>query len=134
MVDLYNAGMPMDEEPEMALTMEEFEEAREELNHTIQRGEAAKRLGQNPDFKLLVLEGYFDREAKRNSDLMTTGKLTKSVLEGCADNLAAIGKCRLYFKDAVEQGNLATQELAALEQARDEALEAASEGETQAEV
>jgi len=132
-MDLYNASFGEDEEPEMAMTMEEFDEAKAELEHAIERGDAAVRLANNPDFQKLMLEGYFGAEVKRLTGLITSGAVAKSVVDGCAASLDAIGKCRIYFKTATEEGHQAREELKALVQARDEALEAAAEGETQGE-
>lgn len=129
-MDLYNAALGEEEMPEMAMTMEEFEQAKSELEDTINRGEAAVRLASNPDFKLLMMDGYFKAETNRLVELLTSGKISKSVREGCAEELDAIGKAKSYFSTAVTTANAAREELKELEEARDEALEAAAEGET----
>ena len=43
-MDLYNASFGEEDEPEMAMTMEEVDVAKAELEETINRGEAAIRL------------------------------------------------------------------------------------------
>ena len=53
-MDLYNASFN-DEEPEMLMTLEDYEEAKKDMLETVDRGHAAKRLADNPDFKLLVV-------------------------------------------------------------------------------
>lgn len=123
-MDLYNATFGSEEQPEMAMTMEEFEMAKAELEDTIKRGEAAQRLASNPDFKMLMLEGYFKAETERLVDLLTSGKISRNVREGCAEELDAIGKAKSYFSTAVIAANSARDELKDLEAARDEALEA----------
>ena len=129
-MDLYNASFGEEDEPEMAMTTEEFDAAKAELEETINRGEAAIRLSQNPDFKMLMLDGYFKAETERLVDLLTCGKISRNVREGCAEDLDAIGKAKSYFSTAVQASNSAREELKELEAARDEALEAAAEGET----
>lgn len=129
-MNLYNVAFDDKEMPEMAMTMEEFDQVKSEIEETINRGEAAVRLANNPDFKLLMMEGYFKTETNRLVELLTSGKISKSVREGCAEELDAIGKAKSYFSTAVTTANTAREELKELEKARDEALEAAAEGET----
>lgn len=131
-MDLYNASLGNETDEPIELTLEQFEEAKAALSTDIERGQAAIRLTNNADFKSLFLEGYLEDEPKRIAELMASGRLNKSSMEGCSDELASIGRARNYFKNMVEKGNYAQEELEALQEARDEAIlaeEAALAGE-----
>lgn len=122
MTDLYNASLGEEEEVPMELTLEQYEEAKESLTLIIERAEAAKRLAANPDFKSLVLDGYMTDEPKRLAELMASGRLPAQAMDGCIEGVKSIGHFRNFMKMFMEQGHMATDELAALEEARDEAI------------
>lgn len=128
-MDLYNASMGMEEPQEIELTHEQYVEAKEHYETIIARGESAKRLADNPDFKSLVIDGYLDDEPKRIAELMASGRLTAQSMEACTMDLRAVGSFRNYMKMFVEQGGMAAAELAALEEARDLAIKEAEEAE-----
>lgn len=128
-MDLYNASMGEEEPQEIELTHEQYVEAKEHYESIISRGEAAKRLAENEDFKNLVIDGYLDNEPKRIADLMASGRLTVQSMEACSLDLRAVGSFRNYMKMFVEQGGMAAAELEALEEARDLAIKEAEAGE-----
>lgn len=128
-MELYNASMGVEEPQEIELTHEQYAEAKDHYETIIARGEAAKRLAENEDFKNLIIDGYLEDEPKRIADLMASGRLAQQSLDNCALDLRAIGSFRNYMKMFVEQGGMAAAELAALEEARDMAIKEAEEAE-----
>lgn len=123
-MDLYNASMGEEAPEEIELTLEQFEEAKTHYVNIIERGDAAKRLADNPDFKALVMDGYFTNEPQRLAELMASGRLPGSGFDGCVEDMKAIGRFRNYMKMHIEQGHMARDELVSLEEARDEAINA----------
>lgn len=127
-MELYNASMGEEQPEEIELTLEQYEEAKAHFADVISKKEAAKRLADNDDFKLLVLTGYFVDEPQRLGELLSSGKLNEKVASDCVNSLDAIGKFRNYMKNIMTQGNMAEDELKGLEDARDLAIaEAAGE-------
>lgn len=124
-MDLYNASMGAEEEAPIELTLEQYEEAKAHYATIIDRAEAAKRLADNPDFKSLIMEGYLTDEPQRLAELLASGRINNDkVRDDCSRQLVAIGDFRGYMKNIVEQGNMASDELKSLEEARDEAIKA----------
>lgn len=123
-MELYNSSMGHDESDTIELTLEQYEEAKEHFADIISKSDAAKRLADNDDFNLLVMVGYFVDEPQRYAELMASGRLNDKVFSDCADSLEAIGKFRNYLKNIIEQGHMARDELAGLEEARDLAIKA----------
>ena len=118
-MDLYNAALGQDEADEpIELTLEQYQEAKEHYEGIIARGEAAKRLASNPDFVLLIMEGYLTNEGLRLSELITSGRINNAVVrDGVMKDMEAIGSFRNYMKMHNEQSNIAVAELADLEEA-----------------
>lgn len=125
-MDLYNASLGEEEPETIELSLEQFEEAKEHFADIIAKGEAARRLGHNDDFKLLVLTGYLDEEPSRMADLMASGKANDKVFDDCSDAIKAVGKFRMYMKNIITQSEMAEQELESLEKARDLAIKEAA--------
>ncbi|UAT28913.1 hypothetical protein PP753_gp45 [Dinoroseobacter phage vB_DshP-R7L] len=126
-MDLYNASMGDEDEPEtIELTLEQYEEAKEHFADIIAKGDAARRLNENDDFKLLVMTGYLSEEPVRMAELMSSGRLNDKVFGDCTDAIKAVAKFREYLKNILNQSNMAADELAGLEQARDLAIKEAA--------
>jgi hypothetical protein len=127
-MDLYNASSsgyiesPDDEAPK-ELTLEEFEQAKKEYQAILDVAQAARRLSENPDFKMVVMDRYFEHEPTRLANLMASGKVHETTLNNCAKELEAIGKFRSFLTFTLEQGNIAADDLAGLEQAWDEHMQ-----------
>lgn len=128
-MDLYQGSLPQgNEEPEMELSYEEYLEGKQQYQAAIDRGEAAKRLAQNPDFKALVTEGYFEEEPKRIAALMACGRLHPTSMDNCKNELFAIGHFREHMRGLTENIALAKANLESLEEAYEEALRIQREG------
>lgn len=123
-MDLYNASMGAEEESPIELTLEQYEEAKQHYATIIDRADAARRLADNADFKALVMEGYLTDEPQRLAELVASGRLNEKVRDDCSRQLVSIGDFRTYMKNIIEQGNMARDEMVALDEARDEAIKA----------
>ena len=131
-MDLYNASNGFEHEEEIPLTLEEYEDAKTHLQKIRDRAECAKRLAKNDDFKALFIEGYLTDKPKQLAELMASGRLHEKNMEGCMRELDSIGRARNYFKEHLEQGQLAIEELQALEEAREAAILAEEEAQANA--
>lgn len=123
-MDLYNASSPMGEEPEaIELTLEQYEEAKAHYAEIIAHGQAARELPEHPGFKTFIMEGYLTNEVHRLAELIASGRLTnEKTLKDCHRQLDSIADFRNYMKNILEQANMAADELAGLEEARDLAI------------
>lgn len=126
-MDLYNASLGQEEESPIELSLEQYEEAKEHLGNIAECAKAARRLADNDDFKLLVMDGYFSNEPNRLAELIASGRLNEKTIGDCSRQLVSIADFRNYMKNIIEQGNMADDELKALEEARDEAIKAEEE-------
>lgn len=123
-MDLYNASLGQEEPEEIELTLEQYEEAKAHFADIIEKGDAARRLAENSDFKLLVMTGYFVDEPQRYAELMASGRVTEKTFNDCAKSIGAIAEFRNYLKNIIEQSRMANDELKGLEEARDLAIKA----------
>lgn len=123
MTNLYNAslGQEAEEEP-IELTVEQYEEGKAHYKTIIARGEAAKRLTDNPDFDMLIMQGYLVNEPQRLAELMASGRLNDQTFDKCAKGIESVGAFRNFMKMHIEQGRMAQDELESLEAARDESI------------
>lgn len=123
-MDLYNAALGQDEADEpIELTIEQYNEAKSHYAGIIARGEAAKRLAGNDDFKMLVMEGYLTNEGNRLQELITSGRISnRATTEGVMRELEAIGCFRNFMKMHTDQAYIAVAELCDLEEAWELAL------------
>lgn len=122
-MDLYNASLGEQEESPIDLSLEQYQEAKEYLGIIVQCSEAARRLADNPDFKLLVIEGYLSNEPKRLAELMSSGRLNEKTSSDCSRQIISTADFRNYMKNIIDQGNMAEDELKSLEEARDAAIQ-----------
>lgn len=108
------------------LTMEQYQEYKTSCEEILRQAQAAIKLAENPEFKEIVMNAYFDKEPKRLAGLMTTGRLSDKQFDGCISELKAIGSLRTFLQDFIQKGNIAQSELENLEIAWNEAVEADS--------
>jgi hypothetical protein len=126
-MDLYNGSAQLGEATEeTVMTFEEYQEYKASCEEVIATADAAAKLAENPDFKLIFMENLFDKEPARLGKLMASGRMTQNGFDGAVKDLQAIGYVKDYLSQFIQKGNIAREELAQLEQARNEALEAGS--------
>lgn len=121
-MDLYNASLGQEQESPIELTLEQYEEAKEHLGNIIECAKAARRLAENDDFKLLVLDGYLSNEPHRLAELIASGRLNEKTIGDCSRQLVSIADFRNYMKNITSQGTMAEDEIKDLETARDETI------------
>lgn len=95
-----------------------------EANKFVELGEALERLRTNKDFKKVISEGYFEREAIRLVHLkadpnMQSPDSQKSILA----QIDAIGSLDQYFKAVFQQSSMARKAITSSEEMIDEIRE-----------
>ena len=105
-----------------AITKEEFETRRDELNKVIEMGKIVSRLSANSDFITVVVESYFTEETKRFASLLSSGKLPQKNKDGCVAGLDAIGRFRNFLQEFVDNAATSSNELSALVEAREQSI------------
>lgn len=85
-----------------------IEESIKSARKLIELGDALERLKSNRDFKILVMEGYFEKEAIRlvqakSNPSLQSDDMQKSILT----QIDSIGNLNLYFNTIVQQAAMA---------------------------
>ena len=106
------------------LTMEQYQEYKASCEELLRQAKSAAKLAEQPEFKEIVMDAYFDQEPKRLAGLMATGRLSDKQFDECISELRAIGSLRTFLQDFIQKGNIAQSELENLEVAWNEAVEA----------
>jgi len=103
----------------------------DELKAQIELHQALERLHENEDFKLVVLDGYFEKESKRIFDnLITPSSLKRDQLDNLMDMMSSIRNFKGYFKTLIINAAMAPEELEAERLYRNEiTAQAANEAE-----
>ncbi len=107
-----------------ALTFEQYKEYKESCEQLLGLAQKAAKLSENPEFKEIIMDVYFDQEPKRLAGMMATGRLSEKQFADCADDLRSIGSLRAFLQDFIQKGNIAQGELENLEAAWNEAVTA----------
>jgi hypothetical protein len=94
-----------------------------EARKLVELGDAMERLKGNKDFKTLVMEGYFEKEAIRlvqakSNPSLQSPEMQKSILT----QIDAIGNLNLYFSTVAQQAAIARKTIEQDEAVRDEIL------------
>lgn len=100
--------------------IEQIEMSIEEAKKVVERGERAKRLATNPDFKALVLDGYFTEEAARLVHLMSDPTLNDQIRECIQRDMVGIGGFKRYLRTLVQMGDIAAHEIQTSHETLDE--------------
>jgi hypothetical protein len=99
--------------------IEQIELSIEEAQKMVERASMARRLADNPDFKALVLEGYFEKEAARLANLISHPSLGENHKHVWND-MMGIGAFRRYLSTAIQMGDLAEREIEEARETLDE--------------
>ena len=94
-----------------------------EARKLVELGDAMERLRGNKDFKTLVMEGYFEKEAIRlvqakSNPSLQSPEMQKSILT----QIDSIGNLNLYFSTVAQQAAIARKTIEQDEAVRDEIL------------
>jgi hypothetical protein len=111
-----------EEDQPTELTIDEFDEYKAQCVFLIAQAKAAANLSLDANFKQIIMQSYFSDEPKRLGCLMASGRLTPKGFDEASYDLRSIGHLRKYLQDFIEKGNIAANELEALEIARAESV------------
>jgi len=82
------------------------------LNLNIKKAEAVMRLEENEDFKMIILDGYLDSEAKRLFEvLIEPSNLKRDVMENIHDKLNSIRNLKQYFGVLGQNSTMAPEQI-----------------------
>lgn len=103
--------------------IEEIEISIEQSKKLIDMMESMKKLTDNPDFKKVIIDGYFKDEASRlvllkADDTMQDDKDQMQIM----NQINAIGYVRKYFSTIYQLGHMAERSVEADKQTREELL------------
>ncbi len=88
----------------------------EEAKRLAKVRDAALRLHQNPDFKLVVLEAYFRDEAALNAMNASNPTLTREQREDILSMAMAAGHFKRFLSICVQKGNWGEGQISRIEQ------------------
>ena len=95
----------------------------EEAKQSIEKAEALHRIAKNPDFKLLISDGYFVKEASRLVLSKAMPDASNPAIQQDYDNsITAIGYLKRYFAQIIGMANMAEKSLRESEQTREDIL------------
>ena len=105
-------------------SIEDIERSIQESKGFVALGDALQRLTSNKDFKQIVIEGYFEKEAVRLVHLkadpsMQSAESQRSIIQ----QMDAIGALKQYLNLVLIQAGMATKQIELDEAVRDEILE-----------
>jgi hypothetical protein len=107
----------------MTFSFEELEANIKRAKEEIELGNALDRLFSNRDFKKVILNGYFEKQAVKLVHAKADLKFEDgSAHESIVRQIDAIGNFRKYLADITETAALARKSIDADEQTRDEIL------------
>ena len=92
-----------------------------ELKKLKEFGEALERLHDNPDFQLVILDGYFEVEADRVFRVLTTPmNMRRDSVENTMDKLTAVRELKQYFGNKLIECSEVDAQIAGEEEFRKE--------------
>lgn len=100
--------------------VQELEISIEEARKYVQRGKEALALSDIPEFKRLVLEGYFVEEASRLALLFSDPQLSDEQREYVHRDLIGVGAFKRYLSTIVQQGRIASNEIDSMQDTLEE--------------
>lgn len=107
--------------------IEQVELSIAEAKKAVEKAKIARRLSTNPDFKKLILDGYFVEEAARLALLSGDPALPEEYRGHVMRDLHGPGALKRYLSTMVQMGDIAEKEIEehqeTLEELRDEGAE-----------
>lgn len=100
--------------------IEQIELSLEHAKEMVEKRNMAIQLADNPAFKKLVLEGYFQNEAARLAHLLTDPSLPAEHREFVKIDIAGPGAFKRYMQTLVRMGDQAAASIAEYENELDE--------------
>jgi hypothetical protein len=107
----------------MSQELEALEISIEEAKAKVELMEALDSLGNNSNFKKVILDGYFKNEASRLVLLKAVPSMQSEAQQlSISKSIDAIGHLRQYFSTVYQLGNMAKQSIVEDEATREELL------------
>lgn len=108
--------------------IEQLEMTMDQAKQYIERAEALIRLSKDKDFKLIITDGYFLKEASRLVlSKATPDMMEKEVIQKDMDNsIIAIGYLKRHFNSIIAMANVSRKALLDAEETREEILKEAA--------
>jgi len=91
--------------------IKEIEMSIDAAKEIVERGERAMRLSQNPDFKKVVMDGYFVDEAARLVHLYSDPNISEEIRGHVHRDLLGIGAMKRHLSTLVQMGVFAKNEI-----------------------
>jgi hypothetical protein len=124
MVQLYEQhGYDEETDQPVAITLEDLNKLRDDCRDVIALGDAVKALEKNSDFIKLIKEAYIQKEPKRLGQLIASGKMVESGMNGAFQDLKSIGNLNSFLDQKKQEAALAADHLESANQAYNEQLE-----------
>ena len=103
--------------------LEQIEISDKQAKEMVSKMESLLRLVKNRDFKKVIEEGYFEKEASRIVLLKGDPEMQSEADQRTLDNMIiAVGGLRQYLSSTMQIGRMAQRDLAANAEAREEML------------
>lgn len=91
--------------------IEQIEMSIEHAKSMVEKRNMAMQLAENPAFKKLVLEGYFQEEAARLAHLISDPSLPEEQRNFVKVDIAGPGAFKRYMRTIVQMGDMAAQSI-----------------------
>lgn len=95
----------------MNAEIEQIELSIADAQAIVDRGQRAEALSRNLDFKAVVLDGYFTKEAARLALLVSDPGLSPEIREHVQRDLLGLGAFKRYLSNVVRFGHIAQNEI-----------------------
>lgn len=111
----------LEKNDEFKKELAEIDERIENLKKSIQRKEYLEELHEDHRFIEIIVDGYFEREAERIFQILTTpNPLSREKMENLMDKLTAIRNMKEYFRTLILEGQMAPDQITEEEEFRKE--------------
>lgn len=104
-------------------TIQAIEDNIKQARQIVEIGEALERLKNSRDFKKVIIEGYFEKEAVRLVHLKSDSNVQSPDMQKSINaQIDAIGAVSQYFGTVLHKASIARKAIASDEETRDEIL------------
>jgi hypothetical protein len=108
---------------EIEQNIKQVEMSIEEAKHNVENRDLVLSLSKHPDFRKLIMRGYFEQEAIRLVHLKGAQGMQSPEQQMLVNNaMLAISNLKQYFDNLVQMGNVSEKALAEHEKTREELL------------
>jgi hemerythrin superfamily protein len=102
----------MEEQSTLEELLRKSDERIAELEKMKELGEALERLHENEDFQKVILDGYFEKEAKRLFDILVHPDMFKrDIMQNIQDKLTSIRSLKQFFGTTLQNAHMAPMQI-----------------------